>query len=127
MRFECINPIAFSTLIRHHREKGSGYWLYARRYGLWMFYEEKPVPIRVLIPKGNFALATAIDDATFVRAHRLLGFMEPSTTDYDLIWELATTAGLYCRKVEIIISEESEWTTADEHSLMSDMVEVSRF
>lgn len=122
---ERINPIVFPTLIRHNRAKGSAYMLHVRRYGLWMPFDEKPAATRLLIPH-TANRRSEVDGAAFLYARVLVGgFVEPSTT--NLIWEKATTAGLYCQKVDIFTEVESRWTTAQEHSLMNEMVEVCLF
>lgn len=65
-----------------------------------MPHEEKPIPARLLIPSGN--VGTVNDDATFVRARRLFaGFVELRKAN-NFIRELATTAGLYSRKVACV-------------------------
>jgi hypothetical protein len=131
LSLELINPIALRTLVRHHRAKGSDYRLHVCVYGCWKTYDVKSAATRFLIHRPAAGTATRrsgdeFDDAAFVHVYGLLGgLVNPGTT--DLIWEMATTAGLYCRRVEILTTEESEWTTANEHSLMNQMVEVGLF
>jgi len=123
---ECINPAIFRMLICHHRARGGNYRLHVHTYGIWMARNLPMASIRFLIPSRiSTTNQRSVADDTFVHARALLGMVNPGST--NLIWEMAATAGLYSRKLDIMTSPESEWTTAQEHTLMNEMVEVGLF